>query len=227
MSLPDSFLDLSGLKKYTKKLLKAIQDAVVIYVAGDGVSIEDETINVDNPMRGIYTQAQFDALSDDEKIKGTYLIKDTNVISGGSSFEVYDDQEQLIGSWFGEPLYRRTINVEGAVLKTDNLIVRLDQLFIKTIVSVYGFIGSNSVNSITTATYNKNGFISYYTENNYGVGDGHIILEYTKTTDTIQEYTTLTSEVPINVKLPEGYTISIASATSVASIASASGGVIL
>lgn len=72
---------------------------------GDGLSKDGDTLSVDNPVRGIMTQAEFDVLTEEQKASGTYFVDDGQ--SGGSGGEVYDGQEHVIGTWFGKPLYRR------------------------------------------------------------------------------------------------------------------------
>lgn len=47
------------------------QDTITL---GDGMSNDGDTLNVDNPVRGIMTQEEFDALDSDVKDKGTYFI---------------------------------------------------------------------------------------------------------------------------------------------------------
>lgn len=73
--------------------------------AGDGLSKDGDTLSADNPVRGVYTQAEFSALTDEQKAKGTYFVDDGQ--GCGSCGEVYDGQERVIGTWFGRPLYRR------------------------------------------------------------------------------------------------------------------------
>lgn len=55
---------------------------------GDGLSGEGSTLNVDNPVRGIMTQAEFNALTEEQKARGTYFVDDG--ANGGGSLEVYD-----------------------------------------------------------------------------------------------------------------------------------------
>lgn len=53
--------------------------------AGDGISIEDGTISVETPVKSILTQEEFDALTDDEKNHGMYVISNGESSGGGSS----------------------------------------------------------------------------------------------------------------------------------------------
>lgn len=100
-----TFLDYTGLTKFSEKIENFILDKLSnfvpntrtinnkslssnveltaedvgapIYIGGDGVTIgDDDTINLDNPIRGIVSQEEFDALSEEEQKKGTYIIYD-------------------------------------------------------------------------------------------------------------------------------------------------------
>lgn len=77
------------------------------YTAGDGVSIDSGVISLQNQVYGIYTQAEFNALSEEEKNNGTYFVDDGNSGGGSSSSDVYSTEEQVVGTWIdGKPLYR-------------------------------------------------------------------------------------------------------------------------
>lgn len=86
----------------------------------NGKSVEISA-DVDNPVRGIYTQEEFDVLTDDQKASGTYFVDDGQ--SGGSSLEVYDGQERVIGTWFGKPLYRKVYTGTAKFEKTSNITI--------------------------------------------------------------------------------------------------------
>ena len=106
------FLNLDGLKQYTANLLNLLQGFVpttrkingkpltsdiTTHTAGLGVAIDDDVINLDNPMRGIYTQEEFDALSEEERKTGTYIIPGLN--DDGTFTPITDDQiDALFGT---------------------------------------------------------------------------------------------------------------------------------
>ena len=75
-----------------------------IITAGDGLTKDGDTLSVDNPVRGVLTQAEWDALTEEQKASGTWFVDDGTACAGG---EVYDDQERVVGTWFGKPLYRK------------------------------------------------------------------------------------------------------------------------
>ena len=52
--------------------------------AGDGLSKEGDTLSVTTPVRGVVTQAEFDALPQEQRDKGLYVISDGGEGGGGS-----------------------------------------------------------------------------------------------------------------------------------------------
>lgn len=79
-------------------------DATV--VAGDGLSKTGDTLNVATPVRNIVTQEEFDALPEETKNNGFYIIDD------GLGYEgvTYSTEEIRVGTWIdGKPLYRIVI----------------------------------------------------------------------------------------------------------------------
>lgn len=67
----------------------------VSYSAGDGTTIEDGEISITTPIRGIYTQEEYDALPESEKITGLLIIddgEDNGGSTGGSTGGVTLDQ---------------------------------------------------------------------------------------------------------------------------------------
>lgn len=87
------FLNLEGLQRFMSKLMivlegfvpvtrkingKPLTSDITTHTAGDGISIDGDAINVSNPIRGIISQSQFDALSEEERNTGTYIIPGLN-----------------------------------------------------------------------------------------------------------------------------------------------------
>lgn len=83
--------------------------------AGDGLSKEGDTLSVTTPVRGIVTQAEFDALTEAQKNSGLYVISDGGGGGSGggeSAGEVHSTEETRIGTWIdGKPLYRKVIEL--------------------------------------------------------------------------------------------------------------------
>lgn len=91
------------------------------YEAGEGIRItQTETapeISVESPVRKILSQAEFDALLEEERNRGLYVISDGGPGgdgSGGSGGEVYSTEETRAGTWIdGKPLYRKSLHKDS------------------------------------------------------------------------------------------------------------------
>lgn len=60
------------------------------YTFGDGLTEADGTVSVTTPVKGVLTQAEFDALSEVEKGKGVYVVDDGATGVSGVKIEEYD-----------------------------------------------------------------------------------------------------------------------------------------
>lgn len=85
--------------------------------AGDGISINGDAISVTTPVQGVYSQEEYDALPEEKRNSGMYVITDANGSgegdngSGSGAGEVYSTEETRIGTWIdGKPVYRRWID---------------------------------------------------------------------------------------------------------------------
>lgn len=70
-------------------------------------------MEVKTPVKTVLTQAEFDALPEAERNKGLYVISDGSGpggSSGGVANNVYSEEETLVGTWMGKPLYRRVLS---------------------------------------------------------------------------------------------------------------------
>ena len=109
--------------------------------------------------------------------------------------EIYDDQERVIGTWFGKPLYRKVIEV-NQYSGNFNVIHNIENLDYVT--NFYGtFKRKDGVQTVTTAVavdnYNIKIFDMTSTQFSVNVGQNltdnlavekcMVTLEYTKTTD--------------------------------------------
>lgn len=172
----------------------------------DTLTTNDEGVtSVTNPMRGILTQAEYDALPEAEKNKGTYVISDGDgsggvASGGGSSNEVYSTEETRIGTWFnGKPLYRKVIQTTSpsAVNTTENIYSLNSDMVIQHIGGY--LIGSANEDRYpipwccTSDRYIYAHYSNYQKIPRISMGVSHsmdvnrpvlLILEYTKTTDT-------------------------------------------
>lgn len=166
------------------------------YTAGDGISIDDDTINVKNPNRGIVTKAEFEKFPADEKNKGTWLVLDNADQEAMASANIYSTEETIVGRWIdGKPIYRKAFSgasfsipakkktyFPNATIADDvDCVIRLNGIGIETDNTIKPFndmvcqfgIGPTSRDIWVYHTY----AITYtkYT----------IVVEYTKTTDSI------------------------------------------
>lgn len=104
------FLDHAGLAYFWGKVRTALAGKQDVITAGDGLEKTGDTLGVTTPVRGVITQEAFDALPEEERNKGVYVIPGGGSGgSGGSAEEVYSTEERRIGTWIdGKPLYRIT-----------------------------------------------------------------------------------------------------------------------
>lgn len=182
------------------------------------IVINGEMVDIPAGQNGIptvpLTQAEYDALTDDEKnAEKLYLITDAAASgsdSGGSSepsLDVYSTEETRIGTWIdGKPLYRKAFTGDGPTsVNVWTLIPNSSISDIDTIVRLYGSlsdsrgvtytipVASASSQSSCIVVYNK----QYLSTSNLHVGisvDASspsflnlqvcVMIEYTKTTDT-------------------------------------------
>lgn len=82
---------------------------------------EDGSYSVTTPVKSILTQEEFDALPEEERNRGLYIIENSGGSSSSgsaSSRDIYSTEEMVIGTWIdGRPLYRRVF--ETTVTLTD------------------------------------------------------------------------------------------------------------
>lgn len=111
----------------------------------------------------------------------------------------YSEEEKVIGTWTnGEPLYRKVIYVNRAITTSNNLDVsdlNIDQLVNGTIVSSDGNTDDGIILLSGTGTSSVGQQIFYHPatklirpiSSSYNLYVYHIILEYTKATDTVTQ----------------------------------------
>lgn len=193
------YLDSAGLSHFWGKVQAALAGKQNAIAAGDGLSKEGDTLSVATPVRGIVTQAEFDALPEEQRNKGLYVISGGGS-GGGNAWEIYSTEETRIGTWIdGKPLYRRVYNLTTP--SKAGIAWVLGDIGIEnlgTVSNLYGIMKATS----------SGGFDAYICMNQYlssnnictlWLDDGrvgvraeypehlncpfHMVLEYTKTTD--------------------------------------------
>lgn len=166
-------------------------------------------VTVSGGMEGIptipLTQAEYDALTDDEKnAEKLYLITDdVSTGAGGSAGEIYSEEETVIGAWIdGKPLYRKVIEfpkssvTNNAQLSLTSYIPDLDEVVMSHGYLVDKNIDGNGANRIcpVPAVDLPDAWFRYEVDRVNGVSISRsgsiftgypfrIVLEYTKTTD--------------------------------------------
>ena len=164
------------------------------YEAGEGIRItQTETapeISVESPVRKILSQAEFDALPEEQQNRGLYVISD-----GGPGGEIYSTEEMRIGTWVdGKPLYRKVFQVTCPAAGAYAIVIPAKQVPDMMIKRIDGYLQSNSNTSggpinfaysrAYIATWDYDGAIYMETNNkDYANSPAEIIFEYTKTTD--------------------------------------------
>lgn len=169
------------------------------------IVINGEMVDIPAGQNGIptvpLTQAEYDALTDDEKnAEKLYLITDAAASgsgSGGSSEEVYSTEETRIGTWIdGKPLYRKVFFKESDSYSTNgwhdlfegpsdvDRLVSLDGSFeyLQEKIPIPIVYGSSTL----TCEY-ESGKIKVVTGDRNFANSGKnytVTIEYTKTTDT-------------------------------------------
>ena len=138
------------------------------------------------------TQAQYDALSNAEKMNGVlYCIKDSGIVEGDKYAPViYSLDEREIGTWTdGKPLYEKTFHLSSRYVLNGNTVC-VQWIQIPTNILPIGFeiIDFNSATTSFTHQICSIGITSsgwLFIRNNCGtaIGITDFVLRYIKTTD--------------------------------------------
>lgn len=132
----------------------------------------------------------------ENKILNTYSDSQIDVYSCNyvNKLNTYSTTEQRIGTWFGKPLYRKTVTKTIASSSTYNETTILEDASIEQVTNMYGVVAyNNGVHQIGAYAnsnyysllqyneqYNK---VYFYGANNYVGYTATVTIEYTKTTD--------------------------------------------
>lgn len=137
-----------------------------------------------------YTLAEYEKIKDTIPVGTEFIITDDYAESG--SKDIYDEEERVIGTWFGKPLYRKTVQASTpSNLNTATKICDLPN--IDTMVNLYGsyanfpcqyyFYDNVSVYITTWLNGAKNALYNITNANSTLNKSGFVTIEYTKTTD--------------------------------------------
>lgn len=210
---PDEFLNKDGVSKIWQEAKTE---------AGDGMSKTGSVLSVDSPVRSILTQSEFDALSEEQKNKGLYIISDGDGNNGGNDFDssIYSTDETRIGTWIdGRPLYRKVFSgilpaIDSSQVQTP-LVLTASRLQNILLVHLYGTVTYSDqqyfpINSpdYIAQTYDL-GVLMYYRRGSIVVSllstdfsqkEYRAVFEYTKLSDPSTIEVQSISETGLNVE---------------------------
>lgn len=158
--------------------------------AGEGIRIEDGTVQVTTPVKGL-TQAEYDRLPERER-GGLCVITDAATVlpEGG---EVYSTEETRIGTWIdGKPLYKMAIpyRIATSDVITNMSVDNIDVSSIDQIISQTGPCTVSDGTKLSIGTYwvtlhidaGRLLFHQNYTRSGFFEYNGYVVLQYTKIT---------------------------------------------
>lgn len=214
------FLDYTGLATFWSKVKGILAGKQNSLTAGEGVSLENDTVDIQEPVKGI-TQAEYYALTEEQKNIGLYVVTDAN-INLNDHGDIYSTEETRIGTWIdGKPLYRRVIKKDNIIVagggKFTSIGLTGSELLIHQLVNGYwhgDFKERNfNMSNLIVEQRDDGGF---YIVNNISEVDALmdvvVILEYTKTTDSAP--TAQTTLLTSNIDLPQTMTLTSSSVAS-------------
>lgn len=126
---------------------------------------------------------------DELETESKNLVDAINEVYENSSATIYDNKERMIGSWFGQPLYRKAYNFENKSLSsgTSNVLFSLPNVVPRKV----NIIISNSAHTVYSQWEGSrdnnqilwdfsNGDFVLRTLTNWGSPNIYVIIEYTK-----------------------------------------------
>lgn len=188
----EKFLDNTRVYELWNKIKTALSGKQDVLTVGDGIAIEEGTIRVTTPVKGV-TQAEYDGIPEEER-KGLYVITDasTALPEGG---EVHSTEETRIGTWIdGRPLYRKCYQV-GDFSMTSQTLVEVDAYSSEIYLKAYGSVtipenqqcllpySETNVISVSISAYNGKLYIIARSAITRNASRCYVIVEYIKTTD--------------------------------------------
>lgn len=174
------------------------------FTTDDTLTLQDDVLSVALPTKAV-TKAQYNALSEEEKMAEVqYILTDDSSGGGGSSQDIYSTEETVIGAWIdGRPIYRTVWSGKFNVSNNNGYFnVGLNIGSFAQMITMCGMITRSSDGYPDVLPFNnsdgnkispyvtKGGTVqvtyTFYSDsirNSYNNGSYFILLEYTKTTD--------------------------------------------
>lgn len=181
------YLDKKGLAYFWGKIKTALSTKQNNLTPGDGIAIENDTISVITPVKGM-TQTEYDAIANKEQ-SGLCVVTDANVSLNGGG-DNYFTEETMIGTWIDrKPIYRKVVDLgvlessspNGPTIKNVEMLVDARVVFYNK--STHRYYVQPSLNASVGLV---NGVVTVFISNSNlydGSYSGTAIFEYTKTTD--------------------------------------------
>lgn len=183
---------------YIMKLTADETDGGTSFTTDETLTMSEENVlGVTTPTKGFISQQDFDALPEEEKNRGLYVIPGDGVVSsvGGTYDNVYSMEERRIGTWIdGKPLYRRVYKLTspentgngvtiGRIEDSCEIKKMSGTIFLSNDVIIQlPYIDTDAQITVSFATKGRNILFT----NNYSYASGKAVLlfmEYTKSTD--------------------------------------------
>lgn len=109
--------------------------------AGDGIIITEKDsgteVDIITPVRGIFSQEEFDALPEEQRNKGLYFITDS--AANSTEYPKYSTSPQRVSTWInGEPVYQVVIPLTLPSEPYKEQALNIDYLNIDKIIKMEG-----------------------------------------------------------------------------------------
>ncbi len=172
------------------ELEEAMSGKQDIITPGDGLEKAENTLSVSSPVQGVISQEEYDALPEERRNKGLYIVPGPVwSYPSGECENIYSLEERIVGRWIdGKPLYNKVILFSSPSLANNGSypIATLSELECDTFVSGWwtgkGSNGATYSNGFTDITGDNVAINNRFTNSSYSF-TGFASIMYTKTTD--------------------------------------------
>lgn len=191
------YLDNAGLTHLWDKIKTALSAKQDVITPGDGLEKAENTLSVSSPVRGVISQEEYDALPEERRNKGLYVIPGESSL-GVPDPDVYSFTERVVGVWVdGSPLYQRVIQTTLQPSwsgKTEKLVDIPDLDMITQLGYKVKNVTSRNMDAFFDGELTLGQIINtdsigvYMTKSSYSFGKSiELTVKYTKTTDHSKE----------------------------------------
>ena len=176
------------------ELEEAMSGKQDIITPGDGLEKAENTLSVSSPVQGVISQEEYDALPEERRNKGLYVIPGESSL-GIPDPDVYSLEERIVGRWIdGRPVYQKTLILNRITVNSTSLssvsiptalipadmdnILRYNGHFVRRADNLKAMMPSHYL----SVSCDKNRWILLYS-NFSGTIDGYLTIHFTKATD--------------------------------------------